>query len=148
MKTLSALLIILSVINICYGAETADTVLLPKDAVIQGTILNYNNDHLGNWRQCEDLIRFNIPQLDKGKYKVIIKYAAPDDRGGRVSIKLNDCEFKKTFGGTGGWGAPYKENIGYYKHSGGAVDITLQILDPNTKWEAVIDIYSITLEKR
>lgn len=147
-KEIVAILAGLIMLGTCYAEETKEVVLLPKDASIEGTIINYDNDHLGNWRQSEDLIKFNIPNLKKGKYRVILKYSAPDDLGGRILVKINDLEIKETLGGTGGWGAPYPKKLENIKHPGGAVDITLQILKARTEWQPVIDVYSITFEER
>ncbi|MCF7816624.1 MAG: hypothetical protein K9M54_01980 [Kiritimatiellales bacterium] len=149
MKQVIIHLILFSVATACYAKAPDRIVLRGGDANIEGTILRYWQDtnHLGNWFRPEDIIRLKIPELDEGKYKAIIKYACPDENGGKVSIKFNEQEFKRTFGSTGSWQTTMNKTIGYFEHDGGSVDIAMTILKQNGENQAVIDLHSMTLEK-
>jgi hypothetical protein len=149
MKSVIAVtLIALSMVATCFAKKADSVVLLPKDAVIEGTTKYYKEKgFIGSWNQPENTIKFKVPELNEGKYKILVKYAAPDDNGGKISVKLNDEEFKRAFGSTGGWGILDEKSVGYLKHPGGLVDITLTILQQNEKNKAVINLHSMTLEK-
>lgn len=147
-KTVPVILTLLTLCLNLHAKETQSIVLGPAEAnIVETTIRNYKT-HLGNWNRPEDIIRFKVDQLDAGKYKIITVHACPDEHGGKVAIKLNDKEFKRTFGATGGWGHPLKKTIDFYEHTGGPVDISLTILKQNGQNQYVIDLYSLTLEKK
>lgn len=140
-------LTLLSVVAACYAKEPTKIILQAEDAHIEGTIKYYKeHNFIGHWHRPEDVIHFKISDLDDGKYKVITKYACPDENGGKISIKLNIQEFKRTFGATGSWSTPIDKTIGYFEHEGGPVDISLTILKQNRE-KAVIDLHALTLEK-
>ncbi len=71
-----------------------------------------------------------------------------DAFGGKVSTKLNDQEFKRTYGSTGSWQATINKPVGYFGHGGGPVDIDLAILRQNGENQALIDLHALTLEKQ
>lgn len=130
--------------------ESEKIVLLPKDAIIEGDITISKNGHIGRWRRIEDEIKFKIPELKQGKYKIIIEYSAANNElnGGDISFQFNDEIYKESFGATGGWLLHEGQTIGYYKHSGGPLDITLTIIKPTMKNKASINVFSLILEKK
>ncbi|MCF7864308.1 MAG: hypothetical protein K9L89_05925, partial [Kiritimatiellales bacterium] len=131
------------------ATEPVRTVLLPDDAVIEGTIRNLRTDGvIGYWNRPEDHIRFNIPELDMGTYRITAKYAAPAGYGGKVSFRLNDTKLEKKFSPTGGWRVSGEATVGDFEHLGGSLDITLTMLEQNGTNLVVIDLYSLTLEKK
>jgi hypothetical protein len=143
-------LAVLGIVTACYAKKPSQIVLTGGDANIEGTTISYwkENNHLGHWSRPEDIIRFKIPELDEGKYKAVIKYACPDEHGGKVSIKFNEQEFKRTFGATGSWASTINKTIGYFEHDGGQVDISLTILKQSGENQIVIDLHTLTLEKQ
>ena len=148
-KVIAIYLTLFGLVVACYAEQATQLVLRGEDANIEGTILRHwpDTNHLGNWLRPEDIIRFKIPGLEQGKYKVSTRYGCPDEFGGKVSIKLNNQEFKRTFGSTGSWQATIIKPVGYFEHSGGAVDIALTILRQNGENQAVIDLHALTFEK-
>lgn len=121
-------------------------VLMPDDAVIEGYIRNYRErGYLGYWTRPEDRIRFNVPDLKPGTYKIALDHVCPR-QGGEVSFKFNDQEFKQTFTSSENKYEPEHRTIGYYEHQGGPVEINLNILKQNVEHKAVIKLYALTLE--
>jgi hypothetical protein len=103
---------------------------------------------LGYWNNPEDAIRFNISDLGKGTYEVMVKHAAPDEHGGELAIKLNDLVIEQRFGATGNWNAHNDQSLGYFEHNGGSVAVTLSILKQNIENIAVMNFFSMTFEEK
>jgi hypothetical protein len=132
-----------------FSKDTSVITLTPKDAILEGSVRTGDSfESLGWWRYPKDKIRYTIPELDEGKYKVTIKYSVQAGYGGQASIKLNDRTFKKRFEDTGGWGKPDEKRLGYIDHEGGELNVILSILEQNYENNTLMNVYTLTLEKK
>ena len=108
-----------------------DITLLPKDVEInKGGALKYQGkpSRIGNWKREIDYITFQIPDLNKGKYKLILQYTAGKKTGGQIQIEFNEQQYKKTIREVDNANEPHNLELGIAEHTGGAVTIKIKAL--------------------
>jgi len=144
-----ASLIALTLAAACYAKESSPVILLPEDATVTGKEiqLQKRQNRIVEWKYPEDTIRFKVPELEEGKYKIFIKYSARESGGGKILIRLNGDTIKEKFKSTGSRDATNEKKAGCFEHEGGPVTITLSILDMNYEDASIMDLYSFTLQK-